>query len=163
MSTTDIAHLISSGIEKEFLQFKRRKTLRTRKKDQRPIKVALHPQAKAIIKKYRSPENPYVFGVLEEGLSPVTQRNRIKKLLKFINSHMKEVAEELEIKMGANHGLTTYVARHSFATRLKRKGASTDEISEYLGHSSVDTTKNYLDCFEDELLKKRSSLLPGDD
>jgi integrase len=69
---------------------------------------------------------------------------------------------ELNIELGANYELTTYVARHSFATRLKRKGASTDEISEYLGHASVETTKNYLDSFEDDLLKQRSLLLTDD-
>jgi integrase/recombinase XerD len=163
MNTTDIAHLKKSDVDTDFLQFKRRKTMRTRKKDQRPIRVALHQKAKEIIAKYQSTDNPYVFGILEPGLSPVTERNRIKRLLKFINQHMKEIADELDIKLGANYELTTYVARHSFATRLKRKGASTDEISEYLGHSSVNTTRNYLDSFEDDLLKKRSRLLTSDE
>lgn len=163
MNITDIAHLQKSNIDTDLLQFRRRKTIRTRKKDQRPIKVALHTRAKAIMAKYQSADNPYVFGVLEPGLSPVTERNRIQRFLKFINKHMKEIANEVGIQMGANYELTTYVARHSFATRLKRKGASTDEISEYLGHASVETTKNYLDSFEDDLLKKRSLLLTEDE
>ena len=162
MNIADIAHLQKSNIDTDFLQFRRRKTIHTRKKDQRPIKVALHAKAKTIIAKYQSADNPYVFGVLEPGLSPVTQRNRVQRLIKLINKNMKDIAGELEIEMGANYELTTYVARHSFATRLKRKGASTDEISEYLGHASVETTKNYLDSFEDELLKKRSQWLTDD-
>ena len=44
--------------------------------------------------------------------------------------------------------LTTYVARHSFATVLKRSGVSTSIISESLGHSSEKTTQIYLDSFE---------------
>lgn len=163
MNTTDIAYLKKTDIDRDFLQFKRRKTMRTKKKDQRPIKVALHEKAREIMIKYQSPDNPYAFCVLEPGLSPVTERNRIKRLLKFINEHMKKIAAELGIQLGANYDLTTYVARHSFATRLKRKGASTDEISEYLGHSSVNTTKNYLDSFDDELLKTRSRLLTSDE
>lgn len=163
MNIADIAHLQKSNIDNDLLQFRRRKTIHTRKKDQRPIKVALHAKAKTIIVKYQSADNPYVFGVLEPGLPLVTQRNRVQRVIKFINKHMKEIAGELEIEMGANYELTTYVARHSFATRLKRKGASTDEISEYLGHASVETTKNYLDSFEDELLKKRSQWLTDDE
>jgi site-specific recombinase XerD len=44
--------------------------------------------------------------------------------------------------------LTTYVARHSFATILKRSGAPTEFISESLGHKDLRTTENYLDGFE---------------
>jgi integrase/recombinase XerD len=163
MNIADIAHLQKLNIDNDLLQFRRRKTIHTRKKDQRPVKVALHAKAKTIMAKYQSADNPYVFGVLEPDLSLVTQRNRVQRVIKFINKHMKEIADELEIEMGANYELTTYVARHSFATRLKRKGASTDEISEYLGHASVETTKNYLDSFEDELLKKRSQWLTDDE
>lgn len=163
MNTADIAHLTDNNLSQDFLKFKRRKTIRTRKQDQRFVKVALHERAKAIITKYQSLDNPYVFGILEPGLSPVTQRNRIQRLLKFINKHMKDIAADLKIELGPNYEFTTYVARHSFATRLKRKGASIDEISEYLGHASIETTKKYLDSFEDELLKKRSQLLTEDE
>jgi integrase len=162
MNMTDIAHLQKTDMDVEFLQFRRRKTIRTRKKDQRPIRVALHTRAKTIIAKYETTDNPYVFGILEPGLSPVTERNRVQRFIKFINKHMKEIASELNIELGANYELTTYVARHSFATRLERKGASIDEISEYFGHASVETTKNYLDSFEDDLLKQRSLLLTDD-
>ena len=41
-----------------------------------------------------------------------------------------------------------HVARHSFATVLKRSGVSTSIISESLGHSSEKITQIYLDSFE---------------
>ena len=44
--------------------------------------------------------------------------------------------------------------RHSFATILQRSGASTEFISEALGHSNVRTTQNYLAGCEDEAKKK---------
>jgi len=46
--------------------------------------------------------------------------------------------------------LTTYVARHSYATVLKRSGVSTSIISESLGHSSERVTQVYLDSFENK-------------
>ncbi|MFT4093251.1 MAG: tyrosine-type recombinase/integrase [Niabella sp.] len=50
-----------------------------------------------------------------------------------MNKNMKRIAKELEI----NKPVTTYFARHSFATILKRSGASTELISEALGHSVI--------------------------
>ena len=42
----------------------------------------------------------------------------------------------------------TYVARHTFATVLKRSGVDIGIISESLGHSDLKTTQIYLDSFE---------------
>lgn len=41
-----------------------------------------------------------------------------------------------------------HVARHSFATILKRSGINVAIISEALGHSDLKTTQIYLDSFE---------------
>ena len=43
-----------------------------------------------------------------------------------------------------------YVARHSYATVLKRSGVPTSIICESLGHSSERVTQIYLDSFENE-------------
>ena len=43
-----------------------------------------------------------------------------------------------------------HVARHSYATVLKRAGVSTAIISESLGHSSEKITQVYLDSFDNE-------------
>jgi site-specific recombinase XerD len=51
-------------------------------------------------------------------------------------------------KTGINKPVTTYTARHSFATVLKRNGASLEFISESLGHSDIRTTENYLASFD---------------
>lgn len=68
---------------------------------------------------------------------------------------MKRIAGEI----GIDKNLTTYVARHSFSTVLKRSGVSTEYISEALGHSSLATTQSYLDSFEDETKKQYANLL----
>ena len=55
---------------------------------------------------------------------------------------LRDVAKRLKIKAT----VTTYVARHSFATVLKKSGVNI--ISEALGHHSLKTTQIYLDSFE---------------
>ena len=44
----------------------------------------------------------------------------------------------------------TYVARHSFASVLKKSGVNIALISEALGHSDLTTTQIYLDSFDNE-------------
>ena len=68
---------------------------------------------------------------------------------------MKKIGQHLEIDIP----LTTYVARHSFATILKRSGAPIEFISESLGHQDLKTTENYLDSFEDDTKLKYQNIL----
>ena len=60
-----------------------------------------------------------------------------------MNYCLKEIAKII----GIEH-LTSYVARHSYATVLKNSGVNIALISETLGHSDLKTTQIYLDSFE---------------
>ena len=62
------------------------------------------------------------------------------------DDQLKSIGEELNLPID----LTTYVARHSFATVLKRSGVNTSIICEAMGHSSEKVTQIYLDSFENE-------------
>ncbi len=79
--------------------------------------------------------------------------HRIVKVLRKVNSALKEIGADIGLKFP----LTTYVARHSYATVLKRSGVNIAIISESLGHSDLSTTQIYLDSFEnsqiDEAMK----------
>ena len=68
---------------------------------------------------------------------------------------MKRIANEV----GIDKNVTTYFARHSFATVLKRSGVEIPMISELLGHSSVNVTESYLDSFENEQIQKETDVL----
>ena len=73
----------------------------------------------------------------------------------MINSDLKEIAKKAKI----DFNLTTYVARHSYATIMKRSGASTSVISESLGHTSEKTTQVYLDSFENLILDEANEAI----
>jgi len=47
-----------------------------------------------------------------------------------------------------------HVARHTYATVLKRSGVDIAIISESLGHSDITTTQIYLDSFENSQIDK---------
>ena len=74
------------------------------------------------------------------------KHNRIHKVIGKVNPALKKVAK----LAGLNVNLTTYVARHSYATVLKNSGVNISLISETLGHSDLATTQIYLDSFENE-------------
>lgn len=114
----------------------------------RPIKVGLNQRAIEIIEKWKNTDaaNPYLFLILEEGLSAKTIKNRCQRFIKWVNKRMYEICEDLSIE----NKTSTYAARHTFSTVLKRKGVPTSFIKDALGHSSVAVTENYLDSFEDD-------------
>lgn len=157
----DIISLKPERISGNHLSFVREKTKRTKKKDLTPIKVGLNPRALQIIETWKNtdPENPYLFPVLNKGLSAVTIKNRCERFIKWVNLRMKAICNEL----GIDHKATTYAARHSFSTVLKRKGVPTSFIKDALGHSSVTTTENYLDTFEDDVKLEYANLLTNFD
>ncbi len=146
----DIARLQYRNIDNSKITFIRAKTERTTKQDQKPVLVVLLPEIKAIIDRWGekpiSPET-FVFGILEKDDTPERELAKVRQATKTINKYMKRIGEELEFDLT----LTTYTARHSFATVLKRSGAPTEFISESLGHKDLRTTENYLDSFEDNV------------
>lgn len=157
INVKDMCLLKYENIKGEILEFERAKTARTKRKVE-PIRVSLSEDAIDIIQKWgnadKAPGN-YVFKVLSPGLDATRARNLIQQHTKTINSYMREIATELGITSLA----TTYVARHSFASILQRSGASTEFISEALGHSNVKTTQNYLAGFEDDVKKETAKAL----
>ena len=83
-------------------------------------------------------------------MSPET-KYKVKKLFnRTVNKYIDVIAKDL----GIEKHVTTYTARHTYSTVLKRSGASVEFISEALGHSNKKTTENYLDSFERDTQKK---------
>lgn len=79
----------------------------------------------------------------------------VSQTVQNVNAAMARLAKKLEIKVP----VTTYVARHSFATILKRGGAPIEYISESLGHSNVMTTESYLGSFGSDSREKFAKIL----
>ena len=137
---TDIANLTQANIVEDKLIYKRQKTKKL-------IKIPLQPQALALIRKYHNAESPYLFPILSPFHKTEEQKaNRIHKVITKVNKRLKEIGEELNLPIP----LTTYVARHSQATVMKKAGVPTAVIREIMGHSSERVTQIYLDSFDNE-------------
>ena len=138
---TDIANLTKVNITNGRIHYIRQKTGKL-------IKLGISEEAMQIIKKYESESKGYLFPILNANIhkTPLQKQNRIHKMLGKINKNLKLIAAQLNV----DANMTTYVARHSFASVLKKSGVSIALISEALGHSDLSTTQVYLDSFDNE-------------
>jgi integrase len=155
----DIAHLKWANISGDTMFYNRKKTEKTKRDNVYPIKVHLDKHAHDIIRKWANPNKDpdnYVFPILESGLSIREKENRIAYFTKTTNKYLKR----LGVSLGLDTLLTTYTARHSYATKLKNsEKVSLPYIMESLGHSSMKTTMDYLSGFEDDTIKKHHAVL----
>jgi integrase len=144
----DICRWKVKNLQKDKIVFYRAKTERTSRKP-KPIVVMLTAEVRRIIKKWSTnSQDPksYLFPILPKDCSPELEKKIESQFIQTTNKNMKRIAAELKL---SNKNLTTYVARHSYSTILKRSGVPISYISESLGHSDLRTTESYLDSFED--------------
>lgn len=161
MNFKDIALLKYGNINGDFLEFRRAKTKRTTNNNSLPIMVPLDENLLYIIKKRGNKskkKEDYIFPILKHGLTPQEEYDHIKTFVRNTNKRLTRVG----IELGLSLKVTSYVARHCFATIQKNNNAPLAYISEALGHSNLKTTQNYFGRFEDEGLKIfHSGLMEG--
>jgi len=144
----DIAYLKHENRVNDRIIYKRHKTNKL-------INFQLQSYAIGILDKYYCKERKYLFPILDESVHESLEQEyrRVKKVTYVANKALKKIGEAIGISIP----LTTYVARHSFATVLKRSGVNISLIGEAMGHSDLKTTQIYLDSFEnsqiDEAMK----------
>jgi len=152
----DMARLKYSNIKGEKITLIRAKTAES-VDEETTIDIMITKQIGRIIDLHGNKpgtSDQYIFPILYQGITPEDEYRLIQQTVRNINDNMTNICKELKIDRA-----TTYTARHSFATVLKRSGASVEFISESLGHKSKQTTQNYLANFEDEEKKKWANML----
>lgn len=158
MNMKDILTLRNCDIDGDYIRFIRSKTVNSNKSSLKPISIFISDEVRDIIKRYRKNSvkpTDYIFPFLHQGCAAIKMNADIQQFIKMMNKYLADIAKS----QGIDKKVTTYFARHSFATVLKRSGVSTEVISESLGHSSLRTTSIYLDSFDDEVKKDISKIL----
>ncbi|GDX50672.1 tyrosine recombinase [Bacteroidota bacterium] len=144
----DLAQLKWAHIEKTQLYY-------TRKKTNELINVPLVGQAIKILEIYKRYSNckkdDFIFPILSEiHATSISITNRLHKVNHQINQDLQQIGETLKLDVK----LTTYVARHTFATVLKKEGISVSIIGQALGHEDEKTTRIYLDSFGSDIMQQ---------
>lgn len=99
----------------------------------------------------------YLLPILDDEKHPTEKqkKTRVQSLLKKVNRDLKTLGTDAKIKTP----ITTYVARHSWATIMKTMGTTTAIISEAMGHPDEKTTQIYLEDFENSVLDEANRKL----
>jgi integrase/recombinase XerD len=133
----DIAQLRCKDFDTQTIKFYRAKTINTTR-NKKELKVYLNDYSLSIIEKYRdvkTKSDDYLFPILDKGMDMVAKDKAISNFTRLVNQHMAKLCKANDLR-----SVSTYWARHSFATNSIRKGASMEFIQESLGHGSIATT-----------------------
>lgn len=163
MNMKDIALLKYRGIQGDMIRYVRSKTKDTEAQEA-IMEIPLTDPIREILRDLGNPDkspNSYVFLIVPNGLASEvkrrtarekTQEERIDEIIrqkiKMVNARLKQMCKDSEDKDLKQLELTTYWARHTFASLLKEAGESVEMIRELLGHSDIRTTESYLKRFD---------------
>jgi integrase len=146
ISFTDLAYLKHENVINGRVEYRRRKT-------HKHYSVKLFDKAMDILKVYYGKRKKYLLPILPDGIEEDTLASKkiIYQGIKNTNKYLKRMAENV----GINATVTTYVARHTWATTAKRLGYSIELIAEAMGHEHGNKITNiYLDSFDQEVVDK---------
>lgn len=148
MSFVDMAYLRKKDIANGYITYYRKKT-------GQQLSVELVPDILDIISKYHN-ETQYLLPLIlvENGTERKQYRNQMMK----INRNLKKIGKMINLSVP----LSTYVARHAWATIARDKGISLSVISKGLGHDSEITTQIYLDSLQNSKIDKANRLILSD-
>lgn len=146
MSFVDIVFLKKENVRNGVIEYFRHKTHQC-------IRIAITDKLRQIMELYAN-ESSYVFPVIDEQ-SDMSPYRQYRTALGNAVRRLKRISR----MMGMDVPLTTYVARHSWATQAKECGAPVSVISEGLGHTSEKTTRIYLKEFDQSVLDQVNDLV----
>ena len=151
MPFIDLAHLRKRDLQGRYLVYLRHKT-------RRPMRVELCPEALRLLRKYgkENPDSPYLLPILDADTSGGWGLYKdYQDALRLFNRDLARVMEFL--LPGVR--VSSYTARHTWATLAYHMGLPLGIISQSLGHASIRVTETYLKPFENERLDKANKQL----
>ena len=137
----DLAYLRKSDLRGNVITYRRRKTGRS-------LSVTLTPEAMLLLKKHkdRNPHSPYLFPILRSREGSREAYREYQLALRSFNYRLALLGKRL----GLADRLSSYTARHTWATTAYHCEIHPGIISEAMGHSSITVTETYLKPFRNK-------------
>lgn len=137
MAFVDMAFLKKSDLKCGMISYNRRKTHQN-------LNIEWMKPMQAIIDKYaeQTKDSPYLLPILTG--KEATPYTAYRKVEHNTNYNLKKIGEMIGLKIP----LTTYVARHTWASIALHMNIPIATISEGMGHNSYKTTQIYLESID---------------
>ena len=144
MSFIDMAYLKKKDLQNGILSYRRQKT-------GQQLFVKWEKPMQEIVDKYDTNATPYLLPVIRD--MHADARRQYKNAAHLVNDKLKKLGERL----GLDIPLTSYVARHGWASIAKDRNIPLAIISEAMGHDSEKTTRIYLASLDTSAVDKANS------
>ena len=160
MNFIDLAFLPNEAIEDGRLKYKRRKTKRGCSVKAFDIKIT--KEAQQILDYYADVKSGkgLAFPVMRDVIDGENNERIYHIYQNRLCNHNRRLIT-IGKALGLNENLTTYVARHTFATAGLHKGVSKAQIGDMLGHTNYYTTEAYFDDFDKAVLDEAADQILG--
>lgn len=146
MSFVDMAFLKKKDLQNGILSYRRHKT-------NQQLFIKWEKPMQELLNKYDTSGTPYLLPVIKN--CDKDERRQYKSEAHRINRNLKKIGRQLGLVIP----LTTYVARHGWASIAKSKNIPIATISEAMGHDSETTTRIYLASLDTSVVDKANSLI----
>ena len=150
MSFVDIAYLKKSDIRNGQLQYSRKKTGQT-------LTISWEKPMQEIVDAYShlTKDTPYLLPIITK--QDGTERKQYERMEHNVNRNLKKIGE----MAGLHIPLTTYVARHSWASIMRDMGNDITVVGKGLGHSDIKTTQIYLSTIDNSTVMRANKRFLG--
>lgn len=142
----DLVHLTHDNLQGDVIVYKRHKT------SQQIIVPVVGEMAEIMSRYSRLSNDGLLFPLLKHRVSTYSEYQNL--LARYNRALVK-----LSVKYNLPCKLTSYVARHTWASLANASGINLKHISQALGHSSVKTTEIYLECLSSSVMHKNSRIV----
>ena len=150
MPFVDLAYLRKSDLHGNVITYRRRKT-------GRPLSVTLTNEAMRIVRMYMNQDvhSPYLFSFLRSPEGTMEAYREYQLALRSFNRQLLILGEFL----GIPNRLSSYTARHTWATTAYYCEVHPGIISQAMGHSSITVTETYLKPFQNKKIDEANGLI----
>lgn len=148
MPFVDLAYLKKEQIQAEYLTYRRHKT-------GKQVRVKLDERMIRIIRRYMSSSREHLFPILNNPISPQQAYKQYHSSLCRQNRLLKQLAT----MVGYSYPLSSYTARHAWASHAYEENIALATISKALGHTQARTTQAYIHETDNSALEKAQRLI----
>ena len=146
ISFIDAAFLKKTDIRNGVLTYRRHKTGQV-------LHIKIIKPIKELLDRYSVTGSPYLLPIITR--LNHNERKQYETVLRRVNNALKVIAK----MTGLSVPLTTYVARHAWASIAKAKNVPVNVISDALGHDSIATTQIYLASVDASTIDRANELV----